>query len=79
MIQDIEPHRLWNEYEREACADEDSRMICVLEDRLLMGKDGFPRFRDLPEACSGELTYFNVFSGWRTSRRGSPLASPFEG
>ena len=57
MIQEIEPHRLWNEYEREACADEDSRMICVLEDRLLMGKDDFPRFRDLPEACSGELTY----------------------
>ena len=57
MIQDIFPHRLWNEYEPEAKADESSLVICFREERILLGRNGFPCLREFPEADPDTMTY----------------------
>lgn len=57
MIQDIFPHRLWNEYEPEAKADGSSLVICFCEERILIGRNGFPCLRELPKADAEAMTY----------------------
>ena len=57
MIQDIAPHRLWNQYDPSRKANPDSRVLCFREDRIFLLERDFPRLRDLPGTNPEELVF----------------------
>lgn len=54
MIQDISPHKLYNQYDPAATPAAEDRVLCLDGTKLLVGETDFPRVRDLGE---GQYTY----------------------
>ncbi len=57
MIQDIYPHRLFNEYEPDKKADGESIVLCYKDNTVLIGGAVFPKVKDLPGIDMKKLTY----------------------
>ena len=57
MIQDIAPHRLWNQYQPDRQAGPDSRIVCFREGEIWLLREQPPRLSELPGLPADRLTF----------------------
>ncbi len=63
MIQDIYPHKLFNEYNPGLTADEESIVICFRESGVLIKEDLLPKVKDIKSLMVEELIYLFSVDG----------------
>lgn len=57
MIQDILPHRFYNQYDPKREAEDDSIILCFDSGKILVKGEAFPRYREFKQIEKEMLTY----------------------